>query len=189
MYDDHKFPRSKDTRARILASARRQFGSLGFERTTIRAVAAEAAIDASMVMRYFGSKEGLFAAAVSFSLELPDLDKVPRRKVGEVLARHFVEHWEDPEGRENLPALLRTAATDASVRKRLQAVFTKQLRPGIARVAGPEREAEAVALVMCTLLGIAYSRYVLRLQPIVRSGPEAIIRSFAPTLQAQIFGR
>jgi AcrR family transcriptional regulator len=59
-------PRSEGTRRAILRAARSMFAARGFEQTTIRAVAAEADVDASMVMlRYFQSKAGLFAAAVS----------------------------------------------------------------------------------------------------------------------------
>ncbi|MDT5208004.1 MAG: hypothetical protein QOF67_419, partial [Mycobacterium sp.] len=47
----------------ILAAARQRFAESGFERATIRAIAADANIDPSMVMRYFGSKDQLFAAA------------------------------------------------------------------------------------------------------------------------------
>ena len=46
--------RSQPTRDRILAAARLIFARDGYERTTIRAVAAEAAINPAMVMRYFG---------------------------------------------------------------------------------------------------------------------------------------
>jgi hypothetical protein len=62
--------------------------------TAARGVAEDAEIDPSMVMRYFGSKEGLFAAALDVDLALPDLSPVPRDQVGVALAGHFVDHWE-----------------------------------------------------------------------------------------------
>src|ERR687890_791509 len=78
-------PRSEQTMAAILGAARRRFAADGFERTTIRAIAAEAGIDPSMVMRYYGSKDGLFAAAAAVHLHLPDLAAVPRRRLGETM--------------------------------------------------------------------------------------------------------
>ncbi|MFE3731506.1 helix-turn-helix domain-containing protein, partial [Nocardia sp. NPDC059154] len=51
----------RNTEARILAAAGRLFAESGYDRTTIRAVAAEADTDPALVMRYFGSKENLFA--------------------------------------------------------------------------------------------------------------------------------
>jgi AcrR family transcriptional regulator len=65
--------RSDPTRAAILAAARDRFATQGYERATIRAIAADAGIDPAMVMRYYGNKEGLFAAAATFDLQLPDL--------------------------------------------------------------------------------------------------------------------
>src|SRR5262249_39595533 len=104
--------RSAPTRRRILEAARRQFAADGYERTTIRTVAAEADIDPSMVMRYFGSKEGLFAAAASFELKLPNLAALPARQRGRALAQHFLNLWgHDPAG-GGLATLLRTAATN-----------------------------------------------------------------------------
>ena len=70
-------PRSEGTRRAILHAARAMFAARGFEQTTIRAVAAEADVDASMVMRYFQSKAGLFTAAISTDLQVPELSSVP----------------------------------------------------------------------------------------------------------------
>src|SRR5262245_1171972 len=113
-------PRSAGTRQRILEAARARFSADGYERATIRAVAADAEIDPSMVMRYFGSKEGLFAAAASFDLDLPDLAALPRRERGRRLAQHYLHLWErDPAG-GGLAILLRTAATNDSAAERVR---------------------------------------------------------------------
>src|SRR5216684_3236324 len=74
--------RSDRTKAAILTAAREHFAASGYERATIRAIARKAAIDAAMVMRYFGTKEKLFAAAAEFDLRLPDLAIVPRGTLG-----------------------------------------------------------------------------------------------------------
>src|SRR5215467_14573029 len=52
-----------DTQQRILTEARLLFAEAGYDRTTIRAVAAAAQVDAGLVMHYFGNKEQLFALA------------------------------------------------------------------------------------------------------------------------------
>jgi AcrR family transcriptional regulator len=57
---------------RILAAARQIFAELGYDRTTIRAVAAAAGVDVGLVMHYFGSKGLLFAQAAEVPAdELP----------------------------------------------------------------------------------------------------------------------
>ena len=66
---------AQETRADILAAARTRFGADGYERTTLRAVAADVGVDPALVIRYFGSKQDLFAAAAEFTLDLPDLTR------------------------------------------------------------------------------------------------------------------
>ena len=68
-----KTAKSQRTKAAILKAAQQLFADQGYERATVRDIAARAAIDPAMVIRYFGSKEGLFAQATAFDLKLPDL--------------------------------------------------------------------------------------------------------------------
>src|SRR3954467_2586493 len=89
--------RSEATRNAILAAARERFATDGYERATIRAIAKDAHIDPSMVMRYYGNKEGLFAAAVALDLRLPDLGAIPHEEFGRALVTHFPGLWEENE--------------------------------------------------------------------------------------------
>ena len=73
--------KSEATRARIVAAARAVFAREGYERATVRLVAAEANIHASMITRYFGSKENLFATAAHIDLRLPDLGEADPKAV------------------------------------------------------------------------------------------------------------
>src|SRR5215510_212651 len=86
--------RSDATRAAILTAARERFAADGYDRATIRAIAGDAAIDPALVMRYFGNKEQLFAAAADFDLRLPDLGALPLAGVGSALVGHFIDRWE-----------------------------------------------------------------------------------------------
>src|SRR4051812_22290036 len=112
--------RSDATRAAILRAARERFAAEGYEKSTIRAIAADAGVDPALVMRYYGNKEKLFAAAAEFDLHLPDLTKKPRDAVGQALVAHFLERWES-DG--TLQALLRTAVTNEAAAERMREVF------------------------------------------------------------------
>ena len=120
---------SAETKAVILAAARERFAASGFERATIRAIASDANIDPSMVMRYFGNKDQLFAAAADFDLALPDLSDVDREQLGARLVAHFVDRWERDEV---MVVLLRSSTTNADAAQRMQAIFATQLLPVIA---------------------------------------------------------
>ena len=178
-------PRSEPTRRAILDAARRAFAARGYEQTTIRAVAAESGIDASMVMRYFGSKAGLFAAASTTDLEVPNLVPVSPARRGESIVRHFVERWEHSPGDDTLVFLLRTAVTNNAVADQLQAKFNELITAPIAAlgVAHPERRG---SLIGAQLLGLALCRYILHLETIASLPAEELIAAIAPTVQLHL---
>jgi len=175
-------PRSEGTRRAILQAARAMFAARGFEQTTIRAVAAEADVDASMVMRYFQSKAGLFTAAISTDLEVPDLSSVPVGRAGEVLARYFVSRWEAPAGDDKLIALLRTAVTSEAVAEQVQATLGQRLTGPIAAL-GEDRAAERAALIAAQLLGLALCRYILRFEPLASLPADDVVAVVTPSVQ------
>ncbi|MET8352734.1 MULTISPECIES: TetR family transcriptional regulator [unclassified Micromonospora] len=181
-------PRRSDvTRAAILRAARERFAADGYERATIRAIAADARIDPSMVMRYYGSKEGLFAAAAEFDLRLPDLTDVPPEQFGAVLVRHFLARW---EGDETLAALLRAASTNPGAAERIRGIFADQLTAAVATFGtDPATTARRASLVASQILGLAFTRYIVRLPPMVELDPEELVSWVAPTLQRYLTGQ
>lgn len=170
----------------ILAAARERFAADGYERATIRAIAADAGIDPSMVMRYYGNKERLFAAAAEFDLELPDLTQVRRDKLGAALASHFLERWERDEA---LLILLRAGVTNEAVAERMRTIFAAQLAPAIAKLTGhaPDTAARA-SLAASQVLGMALCRYVLAFDPLVDMDRQQIVDWIGPTLQRYLVG-
>ncbi|MER6422266.1 TetR family transcriptional regulator [Streptomyces sp. NPDC001137] len=173
--------RSDATREAILTAARERFAADGYERATIRAIAKDANIDPSMVMRYYGNKEGLFAAAVSVDLRLPDVAGLPRQDVGRALVAHFLDTWEE---NEVLTALLRVGATNQAGAERMQGIFRDQVLPVARQVCpDPEQVPARAALGATQLLGLALTRYVLRIPPVVALPREEIVAWLAPTLQ------
>ncbi|MGC5018780.1 TetR family transcriptional regulator [Micromonospora sp. DT47] len=178
--------RSDATRAAILRAARERFAADGYERATIRAIAAQARIDPSMVMRYYGSKEGLFAAAAEFDLRLPELADVPTERLGEVLVRHFLDRW---EGDETLAALLRAASTNPGAAERMRGIFADQLGATVARFGtDPATTARRAGLVASQILGLAFTRYIVCLPPMVDAEPAELVAWIAPTLQRYLTG-
>ena len=171
---------SADTKAAILAAARERFGEVGFQAATIRAIAADAGIDPSMVMRYFGNKDKLFAAAAEFDLRFPDLAEVDPVQVGRALVGHFLDRW---EGDEALVILLRSSATNAEAAQRMQEIFSTQLQPQVATLVPAAESRGRSGLIATQILGLAWCRFVLRLPPVVAMTRTEIIDSLGPTIQ------
>ncbi|MGH8793762.1 MAG: TetR family transcriptional regulator [Stackebrandtia sp.] len=178
---DQERPRSADTRARILEAARDHFVRHGYDRATIRGIAADARIDPSMVMRYFGSKEKLFAVAADIRLRLPDFSDVPGDELGARLVGHFVEVW---DGDATLVALLKRATVDPPAAERMREVYVTQVIAAAKGRFPDEREAALRAGLCATqVLGVALCRYVLRFPPTATMGKAELVAWYGPTLQ------
>ena len=181
-----KITKSDRTRDVILGAAQKLFAQEGYERTTVRDIAAIADIDPALVIRYFGSKEALFARVAIFDLKLPDLGKADPSKLGEMLVRHFLSLWEGENANGGLPIMLRSAASNEVAAIKLREVFSKQVMPALARTGGQAGAAQRAGLISSQLLGLALCRYVLKLQPVVGLSADFIVREVGQTIQRYI---
>lgn len=172
------------TRADILAAARTRFGADGYERTTLRAVAADVGVDAALVIRYFGSKQELFATAAEFTLDLPDLRGTePADMAGALLSRFFAV-WEQDT---TFVALLRAAMTSETAAAAMREVFATQVAPTLAVVV-PDHPAERAGLLGAFIIGLATTRYVLANPAVADLDHDTLIRWAAPVLVALLAG-
>ncbi len=175
-------PRSAGTRRAILEAARSAFAAHGYDQTTIRSVAATAGVDPSMVMRYFGSKAGLFTAASTTHLQPPDLSAVPAGQRGEALVRHIVERWDDAASRDELMLLMRTAVTSDAVAEQLQTVLRQMIIGPVAALGASDAD-ERGGFIATQLLGLALCRYILRQEPLASLPVARVVATVAPSVQ------
>ena len=174
--------KSERTRTRIIEAARERFRKEGFERTTIRKVAGDAKIDPSMVMRYFESKRGLFDAAMTVELRIPDLTRHPRDRLGEALVSHFLNRWEESND-DSLQLLLRSTASDEDAAERARAIFRDQIITMVSRLRGEADSGEVAALIGTQMIGLAYTRYILKLPSLLAMPRQMIVRVIGATIQ------
>jgi AcrR family transcriptional regulator len=133
-------------------------------------------------MRYFVNKEGLFAAAADVDLELPALQDIPRRHWEETLVRQFLDRWEGPERTGSLRMLFRVAPTNAVAAERLGQAVSAQVATMLER-ADVEHAQRRADLMASQMLGLAYSRYVLRLPTVAAAMADDLVSQLAPTMQ------
>ena len=172
------------TRAAILAAARARFAAEGYERTTLRAVAGDVGVDAAMVIRYFGSKEALFAEAADFELRLPDLTGVRPEDFAEVLLPRFFAVWEEDA---TFLALLRASATSPRAAAKMREVFATQVAPSLA-AALPDHPMERVGLLGTLMMGLVVERYVLVNPAVADMDQEEVTAWIAPLMHQALFG-
>lgn len=172
------------TRADILSAARVRFGADGYDRATVRAIAADVGIDPALVIRYFGDKEGLFAAAAEFTVDLPDLTGVGPDDLADVLLPRFFAVWEE-EG-AFLP-LLRAAASSQTAAATMREMFTTQVAPMLSTIT-PDHPEERAGLLGAFIIGLASSRYILRTPGIADMDRAAITYWTAPIIRQILTG-
>src|SRR5690242_13870372 len=137
-------PGSADTRSEILAAARAEFATRGYEKATMRGIARAADVDSALVHHYFGSKDRVFMAAMEFPIDpdaiLEQLAGDPTA-VGERLARTVVTLWETPPVRDRLVALLRSVPSNEELAALLREFARQRLVARMAaRLAAPDAE-------------------------------------------------
>lgn len=173
-----------DTRADILAAARKRFGADGYERTTLRAVAGDVGVDAALVIRYFGSKQDLFAAAAEFSIELPDLSHVDPDRLADALLPRFFQVWEYDS---TFLALLRAAMTSQTAADAMRLVFATQVAPTL-RTVTPDHHMERAGLLGAMIIGLATTRYVLTNPAVTSLGHDELVQWTRPIIRQILVG-
>lgn len=175
-------------RQRIIEAARERFMRDGYERATVRAIAADAGVDVAMVYYFFGNKEGLFTASTLTGPEHPLhqlatlLDEGTER-VGERLVRRFLEHWEQGAVFEPFLTLWRSAAIHPEARKVLHDSLAGPIAERVATEFGVADAELRVELVASHLAGLAFARYQLKIEPLASTSIEDLVGRLGPTLQ------
>jgi AcrR family transcriptional regulator len=183
-------PGTSTTRTALLEAARRRFAEAGYDGTSVRAVAEEAGVDPALAVHFFGSKENLFREAVAWPFD-PALaaerivgagaGSEPGR-LGERLARFFMERWEDPQTRRSLLAVLRGALTHEESARLLREFLSQQIFAQLTDMDENPPDAFQVELAASHLIGIALLRYGLEVEPIASRSVDSIVELVAPTL-------
>ena len=184
-------PGPSNTREEILVAARQLFAQRGYQATTMRAIAAEAGVNAALVHHYFGSKEQLLVAAMNLPLNpaaaIRELrDAGPRDQLGERLVRFFVRTWRDPETGQPLQALLRASASSdagaATMREFVENVMLARLSMllGIPRL--------RLAGGFAQLVGFALAGTVIGIEPLASASEDELVALLAPSIQRYVDG-
>lgn len=187
------------TREAILESARKQFAEHGYAGATIRTIAGGAGVDPALVHHYYGNKERLFAAAMelpvvpgeAISAMLAELSREPGQSVGEHMVRAALAVWERPDVQGAFAVLLRSALTSEQAAAMLREFVTEAILRPVASAAGgtdPERTPFRASLVGSQMLGLALTRYVLRIGPIAAASPAEVAAAIGPSIDRYLTG-
>ncbi|WP_433193135.1 TetR family transcriptional regulator [Nocardia sp. CA-107356] len=185
-------PGQSGAREAILSAARTRFAEGGFDKTSIRAVAADAGVDPALVHHYFGTKQQLFAAVVDLPVDpeatLRRIEAAPLDELGETIIGSVVAVWDSPAG-PGVVAVVRSilAGGDSSLaRTFILDVILERVR---ARIATPDDDGRArVALVATQMIGVLVARKILEVEPLASMPMPDLVAAVGPTLQRYLTG-
>jgi|Tabmets5t2r1_1033131.scaffolds.fasta_scaffold44744_2 AcrR family transcriptional regulator len=176
----------------IQAAARRQFSAVGFDRATIRSIAAEAGCDPALVIHHFGSKHRLFIEAVQ--LPFPPEDLVaelaagPRSQVGERVVRFILAVMANDDARERWMGLLRSAVTEPEATRVFREILSARVFGPLAEQLGMEDAPLRASLAGSQIIGLFMARHIVLVEPIASLGEEQLVSAYAPTIQRYLAG-
>jgi AcrR family transcriptional regulator len=181
-----------DPRGAVLEAARARFAAHGYAGTKLRDVAADADVDVALVSYFFGSKDGLFAAAMSLPVSPAQLVEELLRDgtdgLGERLLRTFLRLWDDAGNGSPMVALVRSAATHDQAAGLLRGFVEREILGRLARAIDTPAPELRAALVGSQVVGVIMARYVVRVEPIASCDAEALVAAIGPTLQRYLTG-
>lgn len=181
------------TRADILEAARGRFLEHGYDGVTLRAVAGDAGVDVALISYYFGSKKGLFGAAMSLganpALLLAGELQGPLNSLPERIVHTVLRAWDDPVAGPSLQAFLEAIVREPVVARTFGEMMEQEMLPAIAeRLGGTADANRRAALVTSQIGGMILSRYVLRVEPLASMSHQDIARRMAPAMRATLAG-
>jgi AcrR family transcriptional regulator len=184
-------PGSPATREAIRQSARARFLRDGYQGVTMRAVAADAGVDVALVSYYFGSKQGLFGAAMALPANPAELleaelagspETLPER-----LLRSLLHVWDSPETGAPLQALAANSASDPDLNRLVREAIGREIIDRLAARLGTPDARQRAAAFSAHIAGLIFSRYVFQFEPMASMDPDDVVTLLAPALRLALF--
>lgn len=178
------------TRQTILDSARRLFGEVGYQKATIRRIAAAAHVDPALVIQYFGSKDDLLTEALIMPFDpavvFDGLADHP--DPGTELVRRALTAWEAPLVRDALLGLLRTGLSHDRAAGALSALLSRTVLTLVERHTTAADAQLRAALVGSQIGGLALGRMALRIPALANASVDELAAATGPTITRYLTG-
>jgi AcrR family transcriptional regulator len=172
------------TEARILDAATQAFFSAGYDRTTIRAVASAAGVDAGLVMHYFGSKQELFRRVID-AAPAPEVSGTPEHVAEQILASLADRLANEPTASL---ALLRSMLTTPEAATAASAAIARYQAQIAAAIPADDAGLRA-AIISAITLGVMVSRHLIKSDDLASADPAEVISLLRPGMLALAHGR
>ena len=185
-------PGPSGTREAILVAATRRFAELGYDRASLRSIAADAGVDQKLIAHFFGSKQQLFVAAVGLPINPAEL--VPtvlaggaeglRARVADILTTLL----EQPDVHRRFTGVVRAAASEPEVARMMREFLGREVFGPLAESLGGENPRLRANLVGSQIVGLVMARFVVGLEPLASTPAREVAAAVAPTIERYLVG-
>jgi len=186
-------PGASGSRDAIIDAARRLFAERGYSATSMRAIGAEAGVDAALIVHFFGTKARLLRESIQWPFVPEEAAQQVygggRRNVGENLARLVLDTWEREGDRNAIMTLLRAATVEPAAAEMMRDFMQRELFPPLFQRLNPDRPELRANLASSQIVGLGMARYVLRFEPLASASPDEVVAWIGPTLQRYLVGK
>jgi AcrR family transcriptional regulator len=189
-------PGNADTRGEIVEAAKRVFAANGYDGASLRAVAREAQVDPALVHHYFDGKASLFVAAMALPFDPRVVqeghgDPSSTSSPGTMVVTGFLTMWDHAEGTgSSFAACVAGMAASTSVADAMREFVAERVwkNSPVNQGESEDQTSQRRALVSSQLMGLAFTRYILRVPPVSTATPAEIARWAGPTLDRYTVG-
>ena len=161
------------TKERLLQAARDLFWTRGYSNVSVRDITGAAGVDAALVSRYFGGKQGLFEATLA---EIPHWEALDASR--EDLLAKTVESISEPYDPEtdnvNPFTMLLANVIDPVMGEKTRELVQQALADPLADKVGGADADERVAKLLAVLFGVALMRKNFQLLGLADKSPEEL---------------
>jgi len=178
------------TRETILAAARAEFAASGYSAATIRAIARRALVDPALVYHYFADKSSLFVATLDMPADPRSIRNATQASgsPGAMLVEGFLAQWESGPGQpgRSFVTLAQAVSSSPEVARSVREFLGDRIWEG--------RNTADVELgwrwnaVSAQLVGLAWNRYIFRLEPLASASLQEIATRVGPVIESLLIG-
>jgi AcrR family transcriptional regulator len=186
-------PGNADTRGEIIEAAKRVFAAKGYDGASLRGVAREAGVDPALVHHYFDGKASLFVAAMALPFDPRQVKEQAAAPdySGARTIESFLSMWDRAEGTgSSFSSCVAAMAASTSVADAIREFVNERVWSVLSRIEGESdtMKRQRTAMVSSQLMGLAFTRYLLRVPPMSTATPNEIARWVGPTLDRYVKG-
>ncbi len=183
-------PGTPETREDILVAARRAFAERGYEATSLRSIANQVHVDPALLVHYFGSKDGLFLAALEVAVGPSDLfsglNDLSVRDAAELVVRRYLSLLDEEQTRDVVLSLVRSAVSSERAATMLREFLVEKMLASLGAVIDQGDGQLRASLVVAQLIGIAILRHVVKLDVLARASNDDLVLLAAPVIEGYL---